>query len=307
MAALRLGLIGAGRWGRAYISTVTAMESVALAGVASSNPETLSLAPPGCIVTEDWRELIAMPQIEAVIIAAPPSLHYEMAMSAIGAGKPALVEKPVTLNLRDAEHLADLATRAGVQLMVEHTHLFAPAFRELVRRVPEIGPLRLLRGRANNEGPFRKDVPVLWDWGAHDVSMCIAIAGHPNGEAARIVERRVGVPNAETVGISLNWEEGPNGDIVVGNISTPKRRRFEAIGAQGTLVYDDLAEAKLVLTKPDGSSTPIAVGSEAPLSAAVAAFAAAAKAPPDPADLALAIDVVRILAACERSVAAASR
>jgi predicted dehydrogenase len=304
VAALRLGLIGAGRWGRAYIRTIGAMAEATLAAVASSNAETAALAPPGCAVTEDWRALVAMPEVEAVIVATPPLLHGEMALAALAAGKPVLVEKPFTLSLREAEAVVASARHRGLALMVEHTYLLAPAFRELVRRVPTLGPLRQLRGRANAEGPFRPDVPVLWDWGAHDVAMCIAIAGRPNGQAARVVERRASTANAETVGISLQWEDGPVGDIVVGNIAAPKRRRFEAIGAEGTLVFDDLAADKLTLRRGDAAPEPIAVAPVLPLTEAVAAFAAAARRPPDEAMLAMATDVVRVLEACERSVAA---
>src|SRR3954471_12673660 len=85
---LRLGLIGAGRWGRTYIRSIAAMESLVLTAVASSNPETDVLLPPGCRRLGDWRRMIALPQVEAVIVATPPSLHFAMAKAALEAGKP---------------------------------------------------------------------------------------------------------------------------------------------------------------------------------------------------------------------------
>ena len=112
MTALRLGLIGAGRWGRIYIRSIAGMENLALAAVASSNPQTDALLPPGCRLLEDWRAMIALPEVEAVIVATPPSLHFAMAKSALEAGKPVLVEKPFTCNIAEAEALAALSRRS---------------------------------------------------------------------------------------------------------------------------------------------------------------------------------------------------
>jgi predicted dehydrogenase len=306
VAALRLGLIGAGRWGRAYIRTIAGIDAVALAAVASGNPETQSLVPPGCLVTGDWRAMIAMPEVEAVIVATPPALHAAMATQAIEAGKPVLVEKPFTMNVGEAEAVAALARRHGVALMVEHTHLFAPGFRELVRRIPELGRLRHLRGLAGNEGPFRLDTPVLWDWGAHEVAMSLAIAGPPSAQSARLVERRSGVPHAESLSLSLNWQSGLEAEISLSNIAAPKRRRFEAAGERGSLIYDDMAQDKLQFAPASGRAIPIPVEARLPLTVAVAEFAAAARHPPDEAALALGLAVVRVLEACDAALAAPS-
>ena len=126
MSALRLGLIGAGRWGRIYIRTIAAMEDMALAAVASSNPETGALLPPSCRLLQDWGAMINLPEVEAIIVATPPRLHFAMAKAALGAGKPVLIEKPFTCNMAEAEGLAALSRRSSVPLMVEHTHLHAP-------------------------------------------------------------------------------------------------------------------------------------------------------------------------------------
>ncbi len=302
MPGLRLGLLGAGRWGKAYIRTIAALDGANLAAVASANPETASLVPPGCLIERDWRAVVASPRVDAIIIATPPALHHDMAREALLAGKPVLVEKPFTLDVRQAEELAALAERRGLALMVEHTHLFAPAFRALAARVPTLGGIRSIRGRGNADGPVRADVPVLWDWGSHDVSMCVDLLGRPAQQSARRLERRAGIANAERVAIALAWSGSVAADIEVSNISVPKRRQFEVECRNGSLLYDDLAPVKLTETGRDGIVKPIAVPSDMPLTAAVSTFVGAASRPPDPAGLALACDVVRVLAACDQSL-----
>lgn len=300
---MRLGLIGAGRWGKAYIRTIASVKGATLAGVASSNPETRSLVPAGCLVTPDWRSLIAQQGVDAVIVATPPALHHEMAAAALEAGKPVLVEKPFTCDLTQAEAIASLAQRKGLAVMVEHTHLFAPAFRALAARAQASGGIRAIRGRANAEGPIRQDVSVLWDWGAHDVAMCIDLLGPPHRQSARRLEGRTGVAHAERVAIALEWPDGVVADIECSNITAPKRRLFEVDCQDGTLVYDDLAAAKLTHLRKDGAVEPIAIAPDLPLTLAVAGFIAAVRQPPDPQSLALACDVVRVLSLCAASMA----
>jgi predicted dehydrogenase len=225
MEPARLGLIGAGRWGKAYIRTIASLQMASLAAVASTNPETKSLVPAGCLVTPDWRALIALPSIDAVIVATPPALHHEMAIAALEAGKPVLVEKPFTCDPAQAEAIAALAQGKGLAVMVEHTHLFAPAFRALSAHIQALGGVRTIRGRANADGPIRPDVPVLWDWGAHDVAMCIDLLGPPQRQSARRLERRAGIAHAERLTIALEWLNGVTADIECSNITGPKRPR----------------------------------------------------------------------------------
>jgi len=300
---LRLGLIGAGRWGRIYIRSIAGVESLALAAVASSNPQTQTLLPPGCRQLDDWRAMIALPEVEAVIVATPPGLHFAMAKAALEAGKPVLVEKPFTCDIAEAEALAVLSRRRSIHLMVENTYLHAPAFRALAALIHGMGGLSAIHGRANAEGPFRPDVPVLWDWGAHDVAMCVALAGMPSRCDARRLGRRSGAAHAETIAIDLAWRSGARADIVVSNITEPKQRLFEVICPGGRLVYDNMAAAKLLRIGDGQAAEPLTVSASLPLTVALEDFALAARQPPDEAQLDLAVATVRVLSDCEQKLA----
>ena len=68
--------------------------------------------------------------------------------------------------------------------MVDHTYVHSDAFSALLEKLPELGPVTGLRSAAGNRGPFRPDVSVLWDWGAHDVAMGVVVrlfASEPSG------------------------------------------------------------------------------------------------------------------------------
>jgi predicted dehydrogenase len=199
---LRLGLIGVGRWGRNYVRTIGEVDGVVLAAVASSNPETSTLVPSGCRVVPDWRDLLT-DDVDAVIIASPPDSHARILLAAAAAGKAVLVEKPLVTTAADLAAIRQALTTSIV--MVDHTHLFHPAFRALKTAVRARGRPLAIRSSAGNTGPYRTDVSVLWDWAPHDVAMALDLVPGPAEVCeARVVERRyVGAVAAERVRLKL--------------------------------------------------------------------------------------------------------
>ena len=287
-ARVRLGLAGAGRWGRNYIKTIAGLGELQLARIASRNPQTAALAPPGCRVVADWRELIDASAIDGLIIATPPASHAEIARAAIMAGIPVLIEKPLALSTADARAIRDLAIERKVLGLVDHTHLFSPAFRQLKVLAARHGGVREIHSEAGNHGPYRRDVPVLWDWGPHDVAMCLDLMQEAPASAACTVK-------AETVSIALSFPSGVPAQIRLSN-ATEKTRRFRVRCADAELVYDDLSPHKLLV---DG--TPVTVASDLPLTVAVREFAAAIAAGDwQRGDLDLGVSVVQVLEGCAR-------
>lgn len=284
---MRLGLAGAGRWGRNYIRTIAGLGEMRLACIASRNPQTAALAPPGCRIVSDWRELIDASAVDGIVVATPPASHAEIARAAILKGIPVLVEKPLALSAVDAHAIRDLAVERNVYALVDHIHLFSPAFRALKKLAARHGGVREIHSEAGSHGPYRRDVSVLWDWGPHDVAMCLDLMQQAPAAAACTVQ-------AETVGIALSFPCGVPARILLSN-SIDKTRRFRVRCAAAEIVYDDLAPDKLRL---DGA--PVAVESDLPLTVAVREFAAAiAAGGADRSSLDLAVTVVEVLQACD--------
>ena len=149
---VRLGVIGAGRWGRNIIRTLRGMSAADLAWVASRNPTAREFAGRGCTVEEGWRGLLRRPGIDGIAIATPPALHAEMTAAAISAGLPVFVEKPLTCDVGEAERLLDLAAARRGYVLVDHVHLFSHAYREL-----KAGCRRSARSRASTRRRVRGD------------------------------------------------------------------------------------------------------------------------------------------------------
>lgn len=276
---VRLGLIGAGRWGRNYIRTIGSLPGATLAAVASRNPDTVQLVPPGCVVVEDWSDLVARPDIDGVVIATPPKLHAEMLLGAARAGKAVLVEKPLVLHEADLQTVAEAEASAKQAIMVENTHLYHPAFRALVAATRREAPIRGIRASAGAHGPYRRDVSVLWDWGSHDLAMCLAVDAGPwiPEAAVRDASRIVDGCLAERIHVVLRARPGIVARLALSTLDD-KHRWFAVDLAQGTLIYSDTARSKLRsfpypgADPQDTDGVPVPVADELPLTRAVTEF-----------------------------------
>ena len=302
---MRLGLIGAGRWGKRYISTICAMSDVELAYLASSNPASKGLVADSCHVTADWRDLISARDLDGIIIATPPHTHMVIALAAIEAGLPVLIEKPLTLAIAEAKQIANAAVRCGVLVVVDHTHLYSPAYRELKQRGKQLGALMGLQSCGSNWGPFRTDTPMLWDYAPHDVAMCIDLAGKTPAGWDAVVEKCMTTTEGSGAAIQLQLHfVGTVAQIRVSNVDQDKNRWLEATYVGGKLRYDDLREPKLTFI-PANSSLPQEVSTAAtlPLTVVVQEFCEkiAAGMHSDP-SLELGIRIVAILAAFDEKL-----
>ena len=264
-ALIRLGLIGAGRWGKNFIRTVRGLDGVVLSVLCSRNPASGGLVDSNCKIIPDWHDLLAGGFCDGVIIATPPDTHAEILQAMIRARIPSLVEKPLTLDLREAIDLQQLLRRNPMPVLVDHIYLFHPAYRELKRLTAELGPIRSIESEGGNRGPFRPNYSALWDYGPHDIAMCLDLLQKP---PLRVACKAGETSEGGNYELDLQFPGDVRASIKVGNLANAKVRRFAAQCGSNTLVFDDLAPDKLQL---DGASIPVA--DTPPLVVAVETFA----------------------------------
>lgn len=301
--ALRLGLVGAGRWGRNYIRTLGAKDGAVLQAVASRNPATAALLGGACRIHANWENLLEEP-LDGVIVATPPSTHLAIAARFVERGMPVLIEKPLCLDLGEAIAFRDTAARLRVPVVVNHVHLFSPAYRLLKELSPSLGKITGIVSAGGRHGPVRPDTPALWDWGPHDVAMALDLVGaEPIAVSGRCTLRRPAASGfKENYEIELEFAAPVTARIAIGN-AMPAARRLEVTHDGGTLVYDDFADRKLAYraagTTPDVRVREAIAASDLsrpPLEFALGCFCAAIRtADPDPRQLDLAVGVVRVL------------
>jgi predicted dehydrogenase len=139
------GIIGCGRVGQAHLAAIENLKAdVELIAVADSDEKRAREAKErfgAKMFTSRFEEILDLPKIEAVIIALPNMLHHRVTVEAAKAKKHILVEKPMALNLGQANEMVGAAKRNGVTLMVGQSRRFSDAVFKLQRRLPEIGEL----------------------------------------------------------------------------------------------------------------------------------------------------------------------
>jgi predicted dehydrogenase len=281
------------------------MDGVSLALVASGNPNTAALVS-GTPVVTNWHDLLVA-DLDGVLIATPPAYHGEMLRALVAARIPVMVEKPLCLDLTEACELRALVVTSGALVLVDHTQLFHPAYIMLKTRAENLGRVRFTRSEGMAFGPFRRDVPVLWDWTPHDVSLCLDLLGI-------VPEQVVAIGDRTSVTLWLAFDGGASAWIANSNLSPEKRRTLTVHFDHHVLVLNDFATNKLVEYEIDfmpgcdyppsrGSGIPLPVPEGRPLTRAVAHFVQGIMG----GDLTgfglnFACDVVRIIDAAQRSM-----
>ncbi|MBI5631848.1 MAG: Gfo/Idh/MocA family oxidoreductase [Elusimicrobia bacterium] len=303
MSPLRLGLVGAGPWGRNYIRTLAQMGGAVLARVASRNPETPKLVPPSCAANANWRELIEAGDLDGLILAVPPKLHFEIASAALEAKLPVLVEKPLALDPRQAQDLLTKTRQGGAFVLVNHIHLFHPAYAALKAAASSLGPARLIQSAGGNRGPYRPGLPPLWDYAPHDLALCLDFAGRkPSDVAGR---KEPGAGPGENWDIDLRFSGGLEAHIRAGNAFDRKERRFEVYFEGKALVMDDTTAQKLTRHGLEngrlGPGEPLPYASASPLLCALQTFIAGINSgSKDISSVQMGVEVVEVLAGIAR-------
>lgn len=173
---INLGIIGYGYWGINLLRNFVATPNCRVTQVCDQRPERLAVAQrnfPSVGTTTHVQDLMQDPTLDAVVIATPVFLHYQLAKQALLAGKHVLVEKPLTASVTEATELVELAARQRKILAVDHTFLFTGSVQKIKSLIEtnELGSLQYFDSTRINLGLFQPDVNVIWDLAPHDISI----------------------------------------------------------------------------------------------------------------------------------------
>ena len=242
---LRVAVVGCGYWGSKHVRVLHSTDGVDQVVLVDGYQERLNLLTrsyPGALSFSSLEA--ALPHIDAVVIATPPTTHVPIALQAIEAGKHALVEKPLATTTAGARQLITAAAGAGVVLMVGHTFEYNPAvwkLRELVR-CQALGQVYYLDTARLNLGLYQSDVNVIMDLAPHDIS----IINHVLGESPLAVQAWASCHAhrqfEDVAYLRLFYEDHRlSANIHVSWLDPCKVRRVTAVGSEKMAVYNDLA------------------------------------------------------------------
>jgi predicted dehydrogenase len=241
----RVAVVGCGYWGSKHVRVlhgVDGVEHVAvvdgfesrLAGIARQFPDT----------SRYTSLTAALPHVDAVVIATPPTTHVPLALEAIAAGRHVLVEKPLAPTVAEARTLIAAADRAGVVLMAGHTFEYNAAvwkLRELVRN-DVLGDVYYIDSARLNLGLYQSDVNVIFDLAPHDVSIVNHVLGKQPVAVQAWAARHAHARFEDVAYLRLSYpDERVTANIHVSWLDPCKVRRVTAVGSAKMAVYNDLA------------------------------------------------------------------
>ncbi len=217
----RVGVIGTGRMGQFHVNVLSEMPEVQLAAVSDVSPVR------GRAVAEKYRVkyfgdyLDMLPHVDVVCVAVPTPLHHAVGMAVLGAGKHAIIEKPVTNNYQQAKELFDLAAARGVVLHVGHIERFNGAVQELHKLAPE--PLLIQCSRMGPFDPRVKDDSVVLDLMIHDIDIVLGLV---NAEPAQIhvIGTKVFSQMEDAVDVQVKFANGTLATFTASRVTQFKTR-----------------------------------------------------------------------------------
>jgi predicted dehydrogenase len=260
----RIALVGCGYWGSKHVRVLHSTERVAEVVLVDSQEDRLQKLARSYKTAHCYATLqSALPHVDAVVVATPPSTHVPVALAAIRAGKHVLVEKPLAPTSRGARALISAATDQGVVLMVGHTFEYNPAVRKLrdLAQSEELGALYYIDSARLNLGLYQNDVNVIFDLAPHDVSIINYVLGRKPIAAAAWACRHAHQQLEDVAYLRLFYDEsfadrGLSANIHVSWLDPCKVRRVTAVGSKKMAVYDDLAADERIRVMDKGVCSP---------------------------------------------------
>jgi predicted dehydrogenase len=247
-------VIGYGYWGPNLVRNFAAgprTKVTAIAEQSLARRQAAANAVPHIKCVADAEAVIADPEVDAVVIATPMVTHHALAKAALIAGKHVVVEKPLAPSVGQAEELAELASRLGRVLMVDHTFVYTAAVRKIRDLIAagELGRVLYLDSVRINLGLFQQDGNVIWDLAPHDLTIIDHVLSQTLGTTARWISA-IGVSHygrhENLAYLTVGFDDGLLAHIHVNWVAPVKTRRMIIAGSKKMLVWDDTSPVEPV-------------------------------------------------------------
>ena len=259
-ARLRVAVVGLGYWGPNLVRNFSESEMFQVAYLCDLRPHALDSVAgryPGIRCTTRFEEILRDGTVDAVAIATPVSTHYDLAMSALAAGKHVFVEKPLASSSMETLELMREAEESDLVLMPGHTFLYSPPVTTIKGLIDsgELGDIYFISSSRVNLGLHQTDVNVVWDLGPHDFSILRYWLGSVPEEVSALSRSCVLPEQPDVCFINLRYPSGTVAHVELSWLSPSKLRRTTIVGSEKMIVYDDTSNESVRIFD-SGASVP---------------------------------------------------
>src|SRR2546423_4509501 len=256
---IRVGVIGFGFVSKTFhVPLLKATDGYEITAVSSSRPaDVIGILPDVDVVSDPQALAATHPNVDLIVIASPNETHAPLAEAAMRAGRNVVVDKPFTITVEEARHLASVAEEKNVLLSVFQNRRWDSDFltiQDAIRR-QLMGKVVLFESRIDRYRPDVRDrwreIPgpgagLLYDLGPHLIDQALVLFGIPDSVQATLARQRRGAKTDDFFQLVLRY-----GEMVVtlgaGSLVSGGSARFALHGDSGSVVKQkpDIQEDQL--------------------------------------------------------------
>jgi scyllo-inositol 2-dehydrogenase (NADP+) len=246
---INVGLIGFGLAGRAFhAQVVSRVPGLRLAAILQRKGDEAAVAYPDAKIVRSLDELLALPDIQLIVIASPNETHAPFARAAMAAGRDVVVDKPFTTSYAEAVDLVNFAEKSGRFLTVYQNRRYDGDF-QAIRELVAAGTLgRIVRFETSYDR-FRPNFKpnawrekaepgagILFDIGPHVIDHAMVLFGLPEAITADVrIERQGGLAD-DAFDIMLHYPNSLRAVLSSNILAVLPRPRFLLFGTKGAFL-----------------------------------------------------------------------
>lgn len=235
----RMALFGAGKWSRNIVRALEKCGGVKIEAVLVRDLDKPRDGMKGVPAYDSPDALLAKHALDGVIICTPPASHAELCLKALDHRVPCFLEKPATTSLADMRRIQTRAEGLGLPVVVDYIHLYSAPFEHLLREIKDRPRPRKIIALAGNTTATPRDCSILWDWGPHDLAMCLACLGPGPTTVEQLDTWPRHTERFDTARLRLDWNGIPV-RIRFSQALPRKARAFIVQFENDVLLYTDL-------------------------------------------------------------------
>ena len=270
---IKVAVVGLGKMGLSHLAIINSLADFEVVAVCDSSTLVGSVIEKysGLRFVSDYDEVLAIPGLQAVVIATPSIAHAPMARKALERGLHLFCEKPLTLSSADSAGLAALARAKGLVTQVGYHNRFIGTFGEVKRlveagaigRVSHVlaeayGPVVLRPAKPTWRGKSGQGGGCLYDYAAHPLNLVNWLFGRPDGVRGAVRKSGFSAEVDDEVYATLDFAGGMTGQLSVNwsDASVRKMTTRLSLWGEGGKIYADRQEIQVFLTggapRPEG-------------------------------------------------------
>jgi predicted dehydrogenase len=257
-SAIRVGLVGFGFVSKTFHAPLLLeTDGYEITAVSSSRPDDVLVVLPNVDVVADPTELATHPDIDLVVVASPNETHAPLAEAAMRAGRNVVVDKPFTITVAEARHLAAVAKEKKVLLSVFQNRRWDSDFLTVQNAIRDdlVGRVMLFESRIDRYRPEVRDrwrerpgpgAGLLYDLGPHLIDQALVLFGIPDSVQATLAKQRRGGKTDDFFQLVLRYGEMV-ATLGAGSLVSGGSARFAVHGDRASMVKQkpDIQEDQL--------------------------------------------------------------